>query len=94
MTGAPERTGALRGALKDRGETDSDTIQGGRRAILMKNNRAALWLLLASQLIFLLGSLDEPPTGLLTVGVRVILPLVLVAYVGLMLAGHVRPGKR
>ena len=61
---------------------------------LMKNSRPALWLLLASQLIFLLSSLIEPPQTLVTMIVRVVVPLILVAYICLMLAGYVLPGKR
>lgn len=61
---------------------------------LMQNNRAALWLLLVSQLLFLLSSLIEPPSGLLMITLRVALPLILVAYLGLMIAGYVSPRKR
>ena len=57
------------------------------------NNRLLLWLLLASQLLFLLSSLLEPPRSLVMIIVRVCLPLVLVAYIGLLLTGYIRPGK-
>jgi hypothetical protein len=60
----------------------------------MQNNRAALWLLLVSQLFFLLSSLIEPPSGVLMITLRVVLPLILVAYLGLMIAGYLSPGKR
>lgn len=60
----------------------------------MKNSRQALWLILASQLIFLFSSFIEPPRSLVTTIVRVVLPLILVAVIGLMLAGYLQPGKR
>ena len=59
----------------------------------MKNSRLALWLLLASQLVFLLSSLIEPPRSLVTAIVRLVLPLVLVVFIGLVLAGFIRPKK-
>jgi hypothetical protein len=60
----------------------------------MENNRSALWLVLFSQLLFLVSSLIEWPSSLLMVILRVVLPLIVVAYIGLMLAGYISPGKR
>lgn len=59
----------------------------------MKNRRLALWLLLASQLVFLLSSFIEPPTTLVTTVVRLFLPLVLVVFIGLLLAGIIPRDK-
>ena len=60
----------------------------------MNNRRASLWLLLASQLIFLLSSLIDPPRSAVMIAVRVALPLVMVVFIGLMLAGKVSRGGR
>jgi hypothetical protein len=60
----------------------------------METNRAGLWLILVSQALFLLSSLIEPPSGLLMIVLRVVVPLFVVAYIGLMLAGYVSPRKR
>jgi hypothetical protein len=57
-------------------------------------NRPALLLLLVSQLLFLVSSLIEPPSGLLMIILRLGLPLAVIAYVGLLLAGYISPGKR
>jgi hypothetical protein len=59
----------------------------------MKNNRLALWLLLASQLVFALSSLIEPPRSLVTTIVRLVLPLALVVFISLVLAGFISPKK-
>jgi len=60
----------------------------------MNNGRLSLWLLLASQLIFLLSSLIDRPTSLVTTIIRVVLPLILVVIIGLILAGYISPRKR
>jgi hypothetical protein len=60
----------------------------------METNRTILWLFLASQALFLLSSLIEPPSSLLMIILRVIVPLLMVVYIGLMLAGYVSPRKR
>jgi hypothetical protein len=60
----------------------------------MGNNRGALWLLLVSQALFLTGSLIEPPSGVLMIILRVVLPLIVVTYLGLMLAGYIVPKRR
>ena len=60
----------------------------------MRNNRPALSLLLISQALFLLSSLIEPPSGLLMVVLRVIVPLLVIVYLGLALAGLISPGRR
>jgi hypothetical protein len=60
----------------------------------METNRTSLWLIFASQALFLLSSLIEPPSSLLLIILRVIVPLLMVAYIGLMLAGYVSPRKR
>lgn len=60
----------------------------------MNNSRSALWLILASQLIFLLSSLIERPTSAVMIIVRVVLPLVIVVYIGLLLTGKVSRGGR
>ena len=59
----------------------------------MRNNRPALSLLLISQALFLLSSLIEPPSGLLMVVLRVIVPLLVIVYLGLALAGLISPGR-
>jgi len=59
----------------------------------MGNNRRALSLLLLSQALFLLSSLLEPPSGLLMVALRVIVPLLVIVYLGLMLAGIIPPRR-
>lgn len=59
----------------------------------MKNNGAALWLLLISQALFLLSSLIDPPSTLLMITLRVALPLIVIAYIGLILAGFISPKK-
>lgn len=59
----------------------------------MKNSRQALWLILPSQLIFLFTSFIEPPKSLVTTIVRVVLPVILIAIIGLMLAGYIQAGK-
>jgi hypothetical protein len=60
----------------------------------MENNRTALWLILVSQALFLVSSLIEPPSGLLLIILRVVVPLFVVAYFSLMLAGYISPRKR
>jgi hypothetical protein len=60
----------------------------------MEINRPALWLILASQALFLLSSLIEPPASLLLLILRVIVPLILIAYISLVLAGYISRGKR
>ncbi len=62
--------------------------------MIMKNNRAALWLLLVSQALFLVSSLIDPPSTLLMITLRVVLPLVVIIYIGLVLAGFIAPKKR
>jgi len=57
-------------------------------------NRPALVLILLSQLLFLVSSLIEAPSGLLMVILRVGIPILIVAYIGLLLAGFISPGKR
>ena len=57
-------------------------------------NRPALSLILISQLLFLVSSLIEPPSSLLMIILRVVVPLVIVAYTGLLLAGFISPRKR
>ena len=42
----------------------------------MKDIRISLWLILVSQLIFLLSSLIEPPQAILTIIVRLFGPLI------------------
>jgi hypothetical protein len=56
----------------------------------MRNDRSALWLLLASQLLFLVSSLLDPPSSPLQITLRVVVPLLIVAYLVLVLAGYVR----
>jgi hypothetical protein len=57
-------------------------------------NRTALLLILVSQLLFLVSSLIEAPSSLLMIILRVVVPLVIVAYTGLLLAGFIAPRKR
>lgn len=60
----------------------------------MKNMRGSLWLLLFSQVLFLMGSLIEPPTTWLMITLRGIVPLLAVVYIGLILAGYIHPRKK
>ena len=60
----------------------------------MGNNRPALALLLISQALFLLSSLLEPPSGLLMIVLRVIVPLFVIVYLGLVLAGIISPRRK
>ena len=57
-------------------------------------NRSALLLILVSQLLFLVSSLIEPPSSLLMTVLRVGVPLIIVAYIVLLLVGIISPGKR
>ncbi len=57
-------------------------------------NRSALLLILVSQLLFLVSSLIEPPSSLLMTLLRVGVPLAIVLYIGLLLAGYISPRKR
>lgn len=59
----------------------------------MKTTRRALWLLLFSQAMFLVSAVIEPPTSLLMVIFRVVLPLSIILFLGLMLA-EVIPSKK
>jgi hypothetical protein len=61
---------------------------------LMENNRSALWLIIVSQALILLSSLIDPPSGLLMVILRVFVPLIVVTYFSLILAGYVSPRIR
>ena len=60
----------------------------------METKRTSLWLILASQALFLLSSLIDAPSSLVMIILRVTVPLLIVAYLGLMLAGYVSPRKR
>ena len=60
----------------------------------MNNMRRTLWLLLLSQIMFLVSSLIEPPTGWLMIVLRGVVPLLAVVYIGLILGGFIRPGKQ
>lgn len=59
----------------------------------MKNTRRTLWLLLLSQVMFLVSSVIEPPTSGLMIVLRVVVPLVAVVFISLMLAGYINPKK-
>ena len=59
----------------------------------MKTRRRALWLLLLSQVMFLISSVIEPPTSGLMVVLRVIVPLIAIVFIGLMLAGYIAGQK-
>jgi len=60
----------------------------------MKNMRRTLWLLLFSQVMFLVSSLIDPPTSWLMILLRGVVPLLAIIYIGLTLAGHIRLGKQ
>ena len=60
----------------------------------MKDIPRTLWLLLLSQMLLLVSSLIEPPTGWLMITLRVGVPLIVIVYIGLMLGGFIRPGKQ
>lgn len=55
----------------------------------MKTTRRTLWLLLLSQVMFLISSVIEPPTSGLMIVLRVVFPLIAVVFIGLMLAGYI-----
>jgi hypothetical protein len=57
-------------------------------------NRPALLLILVSQLLFLVSSLIEPPSSLLMGVLRVGVPLIIVVYIILLLAGYSSPRRR
>lgn len=57
-------------------------------------NRPALILILLSQLLFLVSSLIDPPATLLMGVLRVGVPLLLVLYIGLVLAGYLSRGNK
>jgi hypothetical protein len=57
----------------------------------MKNMRGSLWLLLFSQVLFLIGGLIEPPTSWVMIILRVVVPLLAIVYIGLILAGYIHP---
>jgi hypothetical protein len=59
----------------------------------MKNWRTTLWLLLFSQLMFLMGSLLDPPTSWLMILLRLIMPILGIIFIGLMLAGYIGSRK-
>jgi hypothetical protein len=59
----------------------------------MKTRRRTLWLLLLSQVMFLISSVIEPPTSGLMVVLRVVVPLIAIVFIGLMLAGYIA-GKK
>ena len=60
----------------------------------MKNMRRTLWLLLFSQVMFLVSSLIDPPTSWLMIILRGVIPVLAIIYIGLTLAGYIRPGKQ
>ncbi len=60
----------------------------------MNNMRRTLWLLLLSQIMFLVSSLIELPTGWLMIVLRGVVPLIAIVYIGLLLGGFIRPGKQ
>jgi hypothetical protein len=60
----------------------------------MENSRRALWLVLFSQVLFLLGSVIDWPTRPVMIVFRVVLPLMIIAYLGLILAGYISPRKK
>jgi hypothetical protein len=57
-------------------------------------NRTALFLILISQLFFLVGSVIDPPSSVLMILLRVGVPLIIVGYISLILAGYISPKKR
>ena len=59
----------------------------------MKARRRTLWLLLLSQVMFLISSVIEPPTSGLMIALRVLVPLIAIVFIGLMLAGYMA-GKK
>ncbi|HUS12580.1 MAG TPA: hypothetical protein VMZ30_19075 [Pyrinomonadaceae bacterium] len=60
----------------------------------MENSRRALWLILLSQFLFLVGSFIDWPTRPVMIVFRVVLPLIIIAYLCLILAGYISPRKR
>jgi len=60
----------------------------------MKNMRGSLWLLLFSQVLFLIGGLIDPPTTWLMIILRGVVPLFAIVYIGLILAGYIHPRKK
>jgi len=56
----------------------------------MKNSRNALWLLLFSQAMFLVGSLLDPPTSLLLIILRVGVPIAAILFIGWLLYNQSR----
>jgi hypothetical protein len=51
-------------------------------------SRSVKLLLILSQALFLVSSLIEPPTSWLMISLRVVLPIFVIVYLGLMLLGY------
>jgi hypothetical protein len=59
----------------------------------MESHTAKL-LLIASQALFLISSLIEPPTSWLMIILRVVLPILVIGYLSLKLLGDSAPRSR
>jgi hypothetical protein len=57
-------------------------------------SRPAKLLLIASQALFLISSLIEPPTSWLMIILRVVLPILVIGYLSLLLLGYLSPRSR
>jgi hypothetical protein len=57
-------------------------------------SRSVKLLLIASQALFLMSSLIEPPAGWLMIILRVVLPILVIGYLSLMLLGYLSPRSR
>ena len=60
----------------------------------MKTRRRTLWLLLLSQIMFLVSSVIEPPTSGLMIVLRIVVPLIAIIFIGLKLAGYIGEKKQ
>lgn len=60
----------------------------------MENSRRSLWLILLSQILIMVSGLIEPPSSLVMISIRIVVPLLIVAYISLMLAGYIPIRKR
>jgi hypothetical protein len=59
----------------------------------MEQNHIACWLMLFSQILILIGSFLNPPTGPAMIILNIVLPLVMIIYFGLALTGFIKARK-
>jgi hypothetical protein len=60
----------------------------------MENKRIGLWAILISQVLFLVGSFIDPPSGWVMIILRVLIPVLLIVYFGLLISGFTKPREK